>query len=205
MPMSDEDLISRLEETTLASLLDARELSYTKHTHVILSKVKDKLDTAVQMTLNTSNVVWQTLERHPQLPNNVNVMGYNKVIVGTTIPINGADVLITEENKNLYTNTVRFVIPVALLENGTAIQIYNFLRELTEISVMLTESDLMEILNDPNFDGARSLYEYPKFANIMEKATRPKTFMDFATDDLTEDQIKALANNSHLIGGGRRH
>jgi hypothetical protein len=203
--MTDEDILNRLEETTLASLLDARELSYMRHTHVILSKIREKLDTAVQMALNTSNVTWQTVERHPQIPNNVNVMGYNKVTVGTTIPINGEDVLITEENKNLYTNTVRFVIPISLLENGSAIQIYNFLRELTEISVMLTEKDLMDILNDPDFDGARSLYEYPKFANIMEKATRPKTFMDFSTDDLTEEQITALANNSHLVTGGKRH
>jgi len=176
-----------------------------RHTHVILAKIKDKLDTAVQMTLSTDNVTWQTIERHPQIPNNVNVMGYTRVKVGATIKINGEDVLITEENKNLYTNTVRFVIPVSLLESGTAIQIYNFLRELTEISVMLTEKDLMEILNDPNFDGAKSLYDYPKFANIMEKATRPKTFMDFATDDLTEEQIKSLATNSHLVSGGKRH
>ena len=203
--MTDEDTLDRLAETSLASLLDARELSYMRHTHVILAKIKDKLDTAVQMTLSTDNVTWQTIERHPQIPNNVNVMGYTRVKVGATIKINGEDVLITEENKNLYTNTVRFVIPVSLLESGTAIQIYNFLRELTEISVMLTEKDLMEILNDPNFDGAKSLYDYPKFANIMEKATRPKTFMDFATDDLTEEQIKSLATNSHLVSGGKRH
>lgn len=201
--MTEDDIENMVLPTTLSELLDFRDYTYKAMTVDATNIFSLKLTDAVNFYLNSTNPIdWQHIEKVSSLDGFVRVIGASIPSVGETIKVDKEDILITKDNFAQYKQLARFVLPITILETGTSIQIFQFIRDVTAIASLITDIELENILREYSTDGVGELSAHPTYIAMLDKITKPADVLGFDTSNLTDEQIRSLNMFDKLVPGG---
>lgn len=187
------------QTTSLIGLIDFRDEMHKNLTETIFGSFQVKLSAAVMFYMNLQHpVTWLSIEKFKGLDGFVSVSGIVLPIIGSTVRISETEeVIITPDNFTNYKNLARFVVPVRLLENGSKMQLMEFIRDLAGITAIATQQELEQMLKEFHFDDLDSLTSHPSYIKMLDKVTKPKQFDGFDISNFSDEQIKQLYVFSH--------
>ena len=182
---------------SLVEIIKLRGLSYRTFTEQALLPFEQKLNAAVSQYLNNDlPIKWVDVDRLLGLDAFVLVVGYIFPLVGTIVIVDNKPITITEENVSNYRQTLRFVLPIRLLEVASIVQLHKFIIEISALAAVLSEAELTEMLHGFKFDDESFSFD-ESYAKMLAYATRPAEMFGFNTKQLSEDQITSLS----MFGG----
>lgn len=182
-----------LDDHDILSLLDQREEVYNAITSNIFKQISLKLNTAVMALLPMSSAVeWGSVEKVNGVDKCIRVMGISAPPIGRAVTVMDQRIIITPENASSYKQIVRFIFPVALLEDGDDVKILDFMKDINAISAILTENDLVQLLSKYDHTEHQALHDTVEYAKLLDKVTKPSEVLGFSTDNLTDDHIRQL-------------
>lgn len=188
-------------EPSLYLLVQKRDYDFSAFTRKIIASFSEKLTKAVHMFQKTDRAIrWNRIEAYDQIDGFVVVVGSVEIRVGDMLQTREGEVLMTEENIDNFTNTVRFFVHSNKLQNASLEEFYQHLCFVVEITQTLPETEAIEILRNEVYDQTTFL-ESPLVANILDKLTRPTVVENFDVSDLTDEQVRALRLNSRISLG----
>ncbi len=183
-------------DISLELLLSKRDYDNIAFTRQIIALFGENLSKAVCLIFKMDRrIQWKTVNRYNPLPGYVTITGDIQTDVGDLIRTLNGEVLITEDNINDYTNTLRYVLKSSIIQHGTIEDIYQHITFVAAMSNALEEKELMDLLRS----GAvchTSAIENPTTEAILDKITRPTVFESFRTESLSEDQFTSLRLNA---------
>ncbi len=202
--MSDDELRKMSKPTTLLELLDFRDYTYSVLTDDATRLFSAKLTDAVNAFLHsTVPINWQHVERITSLDGFVRVIGSSIPAIGEIIKVEDEHITITPDNATHYTQLARFVLPTTMLESGTSLQIFQFIKDVTAISSLISDAELEHVLREYILDDTIELTSQPAYISMMDKITKPSDVLGFDTDTLTDAQIKSLHMFDKLVPGNK--
>lgn len=200
---TDDSQFTSASEMSLNSLMQMRELMYTKYTKIMFFKFESRLSPAVQRIMKIDQpIIWETIETLETLSGFSTVMGYFRPNIGDKLPdMNGNIVEIDEVTIKHFRSIIRFFIPTTLLEHGSEEELYDFLSNLQYISTLVNADELIELLKDPHtFKLYTDQADIPEKATIsealsgiIEAITKPAELYGFNTKNMTAEQINQLS------------
>lgn len=180
------------QQPNLIDIIEFRDATYESITETALMPYREKLSDAVGFFMNiTAPIRWTSIEKVRGLDGFVTVMGFVLPEVGSKMKAGEEIIVVTPDNVDKFKSLVRFVIPAKLIEEGTKLQISNFIRDLSAIAAVTSEMDLQTMLKEYRFDGMESLTLHENYNKMLDKATKPRDIAGFDGRDLTDDQIRS--------------
>lgn len=180
------------DEVTIQTLLEKREFDYLYFTKKVIARFSDNLTRAAQQYLKTDrSIMWWSVDRIVKLPKYVTVKGNVELYPGDLLKTATGEVVLTEDNVHEYVNTFHLIVPMALLDSGSATMLYKHIRDYHLIANALEGDDLVGYLNsleDAPVSEAE-LIKDPKHEKILEKITKPLSVDGFDTDGLSDEQV----------------
>lgn len=186
--------------TTLDGLVAYRDFIYSSLSQDIIALFSARLNSALtQFIPNSSDIEWSTIEKVPRLQAYVRMVGSSSPVLGSVAKVDGNDVTITEQNARMFRNLIRFIFPIKLLEDGSVEQITTYIKDISYISTVVTEVDIERLLSTYDFSQNIDLHNTAEYVRILDKSTKPKEIMGFATDFLSDEHVHALFLATALV------
>lgn len=184
--------------TDILSLIEKRKEIYHQETKKIIALFEEKLNKAMQYMMKDDRAItWFSLETIPDLVDYVYLKGHFQTRLFDVLIINGEKVTITEEKLRENPNfLLKLMLPIKMLESGTSEDIYKAISDYMQLN-RLTESDkLEEAIKNSKSENLSELMEDEQF---IDEITRPKEFMGFDIENLSDEKIKQLMFSALLM------
>lgn len=170
-------------------------------TDTLFQSVRDKLDYGISFLLKReSSIFWEKIDFLQNMEDFVVVEGIMIPQIGDVIVTNTNNrITITEQNAKSYTQILKLILPIDLLQIGSKMDVFHFINDIYQIISKASVDDIEELLLDYKFNSYHKLTESEKYNKILEKLTRPDTVLGFSTMNLSEDQIKRMMLSGLII------
>lgn len=189
----DEEQKQEVRTLSLVEILEFREVTYKTLTESALLPFEAKLNAAVLLYLKDNvPIKWIDVDKLRGLESFAVITGYIFPLVGTKVMVGTDFIDITDLNVQEYRQTLRFILPIKLLEIGTVPQIYKFIMEISALASVVSEQELNEMLRNFRFDNDSFSFD-ESYNKMLAYATRPAEMFGFNTKNLSEEQITSLA------------
>ena len=111
------------------------------------------------------------------------------------------EIVINEQNISMFSREIKIVSTIKLLQDGSITKIAQFLKDMELLLTRLTESEVIRVINKPNFDGIDSLLDDQEYSDILVKLTNPSSaaIFDFDASALSEAQIMQILINKNMF------
>lgn len=190
---------------TLEDRITLRDTVVQELNSQIFNMFSDRLNSAIKFyNGGNDNITWISIEKSKFVSGFVDILGYIIPNVGDIISIKDNKITIDEKNRFNYRTQVAFLLPINLLDTGSKVAIYNFIRDLSSLAQVTSYEQIVELLRQYDLDIMDDLYKMPQYDILMEKCTRPNEVLGFNTDELSEKQIKLIYMFSNY-GGDKKH
>lgn len=180
------------QQASLIDIIEFRDATYESITETALLPYREKLSEAVSFFMKiTAPIRWTSIEKVRGLDGFVTIMGFVLPELGAKMKVGEDIVEVNPDNVDKFRSMVRFIVPAKLMEEGSRLQIANFIRDLSAIAAVTPELELQTMLREYQFDGMESLTSHENYNKMLDIATRPTDIAGFDGRNLTDDQIRA--------------
>lgn len=170
-----------------------RNNNYISETSIIIECFADKLNKAMQHLIKDSRTfIWEDIDIIKENTNFAYLLGYCKLVLNDEIAYpDGTRVKITEENINDKGKTyVKIMLPINVLNDGTAIDIYESLKQYDQLKSVVSKEELEELIIEEKCETFSDIFKNDR---LLARITRPALLAGFNTKNMSDEQVTKLA------------